>query len=147
MVTINSMVRIIHCYSRDAESIVVVNGVKYRTIDFTPNNVKDGHTEYQFASLHDDDGTLRTVFYFTPLDHGQCYVVNEGYGPEKNSADLGYYVWIVPNLSKLYDGDLDVIATVKDVIDIFHKNRQTLDNDMAERRSIAKSHSTKACRN
>ena len=142
----NMLIAIKHVHS-DCGDTVVVDGVKYVSGDLFAG-VKIEATECHLATIHGMDGILKHIIYYYPQDDGShscCIINNVAYFLNYGVIDLRKYITAIPNIERLYDGDLDTITRVKRAIDAFHANKQLFDNAMMESIEFVPLH--KACKN
>ena len=134
------------CYV--SNNVVVINGAKYLVEDITRNIVILEDAEYHFATVHETSGKLKMIIYY----HLHSDTIIHYYlpptmthVPSGDVIELCEFILAVPNLEGLFDGDLDVIARVKNVIDTFHIRKQLFYDVMMECANSTTYH--KACRN
>jgi hypothetical protein len=133
-----------HYYS--THDVVVIDGIRYWMKDIFDDKVSVEAAECYFATIHSCDGVLGLVIYYSHDTFTHCYVPRMTRGSSSNCViELCDYIMAVPNLRGLYNGDLEVIARVKLMIDTFHTGRQLLHNSIMECVNSTTYH--KACKN
>ena len=118
-------------------------------------------TECCFASIHKSTGKLTCIIY-----HGNNIIDNPHTSvninilreyikftpgiqsvPIMGAIYLRDYLLAIPGIERLYDGDLEVIANVKRVMELFYAEQQLFHDKMIEFSRNVVSCRTKACRN
>ena len=147
MVSSNEIIAIIKGVYYSPNDVVVIDGIKYSMKNIFYGEVSIEAAECYFATIYGHDGDLRSIVYYSHDTFTHCYIpFNTTRGSSSNCViELCDYIMAVPNLRGLYNGDLEVIARVKLMIDTFHTGRRLLHNSIMECVNSTTYH--KACKN
>ena len=153
------------------DDIVIIDGIKY-LIDDLMNGATIDATECCFASIHKPTGKLLCIIYHgngngiltSLVDHPQGITIiwyewmgvipnyhkihdQDQYIHVAGTINMCNYLLAIPGIERLYDGDLEVIANVKRVMELFYAEQQLFHDKMIEFSRNVVSCRTKACRN
>ncbi len=110
-----------------SEDFTVIDGVRYKVEDLTYGETTLNEGIYHFASIHDQNGGLKTILLY--LNDG--WICTEfACNNYRDSITMSEYILKIPNISELFNGDELIIADVKRVIRAFIYNKLVFDEMM-----------------
>ena len=146
MVDTERMLNVIGLHSKSEEDMLVIDGTRYLAEDIIFSRVEVEATECHFVTIHHNSGKLKKIIYYHPecQNRDHLYIVTMYYSTA--NYELHNFISYIPNIRRLYDGDLDTIATVKRVIIKFHKARQVFCDEVMDSINSKVANPTKACK-
>ena len=161
MLSTDIMLNVIRNTYFDDDTIVIIDSIKYLIQELMTGETTIDATECCFASIHKSTGKLTCIIY-----HGNNIIDNPHTSvninilreyikftpgiqsvPIMGAIYLRDYLLAIPGIERLYDGDLEVIANVKRVMESFCVEQRLFHNKMMGNACTMVPCPVKACRN